>query len=271
MRQTRRTLRVNQSVFVSMLPQMDQTSLYNGINFSLAMADVSHLTIHRTSLSALWCPSDTYIDDEARFAPPCFIYPPTIPFITTRTSYAACSGTWYHSTLYGLKLRELVGLDNGVAFVNSSIRPADITDGLSQTIALGERALGRLPVRDSHGYRIRDFANWWFDASFAETLFWTFRPINSPPSDGNTSPTSVSCQQAVAGSYHPNGANFAFADGSVHFLTETIDCWPMNYSTYPVGVDVLGNGRITMKPGTHLGVYQALSTRAGGEVVELTD
>ncbi len=258
----------NQSVFVSLLPHLDQTPLYNCVNFSRSIEGVSHLTLHRTSISAFWCPSDALVGEEARFRTGTFSYPATLSFIATRTSYAACSGTWYHDTVYPAKLAALSAHDNGIAFANSAIRYADIVDGSSQTIALGERALGRLPVQDSRGHVIRDFANWWFDASSAKTLFWTYRPINSAPAEGNLQPSVTYCQQAVAGSYHPGGANFAFADGSVHFLTDTIDSWPMqNPSFSPVGVVDASGWIPTISPGVKFGVYQALSTRAGSEVV----
>ena len=52
-------------------------------------------------------------------------------------------------------------------------------------------------------------------------------------------------------SQHPGGANFLFADGSVHFLKETIDMGNPVYSS------TLANK----------GVYRNLSTRAGGEVI----
>jgi prepilin-type processing-associated H-X9-DG protein len=42
-----------------------------------------------------------------------------------------------------------------------------------------------------------------------------------------------------AGSFHPGGANFAFADGSVHFIKDSINML----------------------------TYQSLGTRGGGEVV----
>ncbi|MGZ6075818.1 MAG: H-X9-DG-CTERM domain-containing protein, partial [Isosphaeraceae bacterium] len=52
-------------------------------------------------------------------------------------------------------------------------------------------------------------------------------------------------------SQHRGGANFLFADGSVHFLKETIDMGNPVYSS------TLANK----------GVYRNLSTRAGGEVI----
>jgi len=58
---------------------------------------------------------------------------------------------------------------------------------------------------------------------------------------------------------------------SVRFLKNSIDTWPMNLSTgVPIGlIPGAGPGAppFQLGPGVRLGVYQALSTRNGGEAI----
>jgi prepilin-type processing-associated H-X9-DG protein len=81
---------------------------------------------------------------------------------------------------------------------------------------------------------------------------------------------------ADATSLHPGGVNYGLCDGSVRFIKNTISSWQFTSTqsgwygaSSPVGVTYVNyiwnmnqNGQVTQ-----LGTYQALSTRAGGEVV----
>ena len=79
---------------------------------------------------------------------------------------------------------------------------------------------------------------------------------------------------------HPGGVNASFADGSVRFIKDTVSSWPNTAPSYgcPAGYYTLGfsvvpssalviDETITWSAAAKFGVWQALSTRNGGEVI----
>jgi prepilin-type N-terminal cleavage/methylation domain-containing protein/prepilin-type processing-associated H-X9-DG protein len=99
-----------------------------------------------------------------------------------------------------------------------------ITDGSSNTILIGERDMiinvaGTSLIRHSNS-----------SASFEGRMG---RGLTPQPAPG-TVWTTGNDQRLAFSSAHTSGCNFAFADGSVHFLSNSIDCDPNdNWTNFP--------------------------------------
>src|SRR5262249_7104767 len=112
------------------------------------------------------------------------------------------------------------------------VKLASVTDGTSNTIAFGEHAHGLLSRTPPDNYGFIEFYdwNWWVWGNYGDTLFTAFYPMNPQKRlrTGYYNYTQGDDVVVAASSFHPGGCNFAFLDGSVRFLKESIDCWPLN-------------------------------------------
>jgi prepilin-type N-terminal cleavage/methylation domain-containing protein/prepilin-type processing-associated H-X9-DG protein len=142
--------------------------------------------------------------------------------------------------------------NDGVFFIRSRVRFADITDGSAKTLLIGERShddpeFDRLTAELGDGMGPLDSWGVWASAhggvSLVDVTLSAAVPINYrvPPESDIQNLAWEDDRLCAFGSEHPGGANFALADGSVRFIADSIS----------------------------LEALQALSTRAGEEVVEM--
>ena len=118
---------------------------------------------------------------------------------------------------------------------------AGITDGTSNTLLYSEKANGLFTTTDSACY------DWWADAVSGDSLFDTLYPINAfrkVPNDGTASFEYNDSWAEGASSFHPGGANFSFADGSVHFLKDSIQSWPLTATAPYTPIGVIDTGGV---------------------------
>jgi prepilin-type processing-associated H-X9-DG protein len=266
---------------VALLPYLEQVPLFNAINFNWLVPWSGANTTVASPLrpSVYVCPSDPKVTKVDLFVAGDFVDPGLYffdytPFPEAYTSYVDNAGTWFRHSRSQAVLDQSNGLffrnegSPGPGYSGSTIwtaaRIANICDGTSNTIAQGEHAIGLLSDED----RIGNAAAWscgWYGG----TLFTSFYPLNPQNKVQNVVGDGL-CEAylGAAASYHPGGANFAMADGSVRFIKDTIDSWPMDAQTaVPLGVIQDANGLFQLTGGARFHVYQALSTRNGGEVI----
>jgi prepilin-type N-terminal cleavage/methylation domain-containing protein/prepilin-type processing-associated H-X9-DG protein len=276
------------SPMVALLPFYEQGQIFNALNSNLGMYVDQQQTVIATGNATLWCPSDGSIAGLK------YTYPAgavtNLPMTMYYSSYATSFGDWATGIPYtSSNLQGRIAQANGITFFVgypkdypsptgapdghaagigvSPCRLSSITDGTSNTIALGERAHGLFGPNDINCW------NWWVSGNYGDTQFTEFYPINPQKKINNIVGTGIQADSFVLGasSFHPGGANFAFCGGSVRFIKETIDCWQLikvGSNDLPVGVTYDPAVRFyVVTPGAKIGVYQALGSRNGGEVV----
>ncbi len=235
------------NLWVELLPYFEQDNLYNEWDPYDNRNNVAGGTnaTQAQVIKILLCPSDYMPEPVVQLTAANSLTPPWSWGFYGMSSYGGNAGK--RSVFTGGPPNFPRMTRDGIFFINSNVNFADIADGTSNTFLFGERYHRdpefdlRIPVVFPGTVPIAEVGRWGYVANqgvMANVTLHTAAPINYrvPPGGDLATHNDRAC---AFGSGHPGGANFAFADGSVRFLSN----------------------------GTSLPTLQALSTRGGGEVV----
>jgi prepilin-type processing-associated H-X9-DG protein len=257
---------IGHSTFVFILPYLEGGNVFNAFNLILPYYSASNVTAISTNVTSYICTSDTDAAGSSGH------------IIPAQASYGASRGlqetiifNWankippdatgkYFSTCNQ-------GGGDGMFGTESQVRISSVTDGTSNTFFFGEMSRFKNEPSGSGFYFNYITASWGGPPWSSQTPFWPndlritggayqVPRLNAPPdTDGSVLsnclgaathppdwvivPACQSLGQFGFRSLHPGGSNFAFADGSVKFIKDSIN----------------------------LETYRALGTRAGGEVI----
>jgi prepilin-type N-terminal cleavage/methylation domain-containing protein/prepilin-type processing-associated H-X9-DG protein len=248
------------SAFVFMLPYLEGSNISNSYNFSTVSFSLGNLTVLGTQVPSFTCPSDLpFTQEPPQFFP--YVHNSygtsrgrneTIAFNWALNAFPDPSQPFYSTCNYG-------GGD-GMFGPDEVVKLAQVTDGLSNTFLFGE--MSRYPDEPASANSFGNVAGYWqsdyagSNGGLASSGAYVIPKLNAPPDKtgavnsacfaGAGVPSdwinNVACQsfgQFGFRSRHPGGGNFAFADGSVKFIKNTIN----------------------------LAAYRALGTRALNEVI----
>jgi prepilin-type N-terminal cleavage/methylation domain-containing protein/prepilin-type processing-associated H-X9-DG protein len=225
------------------LAQLEQTPLFNSVNFSIAINDPRNGTAATTPLAIFLCPSDDM--PHTWTAVYGFVRVVHGKVLSSTVPLGNVAGANYVG-VYGVGEPGVDG--DGTFFRNTSVRFANIRDGLSQTFCVGERATSL--------DRGRGQATW--TGTVPKSQFWSCgASVGDPDATGpcvseagsgmvlghtgeNHAPGDPFSDVNQFISRHGKGAHFLFCDGHAAWLGYSI-----NYRS-----------------------YLAMSTRAGGEVID---
>jgi prepilin-type N-terminal cleavage/methylation domain-containing protein/prepilin-type processing-associated H-X9-DG protein len=238
-----------------LLPYVEQGNLYALINFSQPMMSATNAPLAQKSLSVYQCPSD-----PLQQLVPIYDSSFSSPIATVaHSNYVGCNG--WEECFYnaggngqGSGADGLTGAlgqaGNGLFFRNSKSTIGSVSDGMSNTIFVGERSGNRSPSTWTGSVPGGRCPAWmatqppapyapppgaaYDNADFGEALVLAHGNATHVPSADFPIFDADTFHSTHAG----KGVNFLFGDGSVHFLTSSINPITFQYLCTIAGGEV---------------------------------
>jgi len=222
-----------------LFPYLDQATRYNAITQMNGSTDAwtslmpwRFDTAPHNGQSPIWgpipglsCPSSAL----GNLSPD--IVSSTVPWVVSQGAlhYRGCAGR-YEDIINPTSAADKRWANTGTMYAESSTRIADITDGTSNTILLGETS-------SSQGWASSKKAGWGGIQPWIWGFYWYGSSTPTPPTPPVTERLMIDSKQihwpinyrgsfytneTPYTSYHTGGATFLMADGAVRFISENI-------------------------------------------------
>ncbi|MDB5387615.1 MAG: xcpT 9 [Planctomycetaceae bacterium] len=202
-------------------PYMDQAQLYTKVDFSARIDAGDNVKLLSTVIPTLRCPSDPFTKKTWKIKDS-----KNVDLVELATSnYVGSFGTGALAKCEKMKSGE-IGTGDGLFFHNSFVGFRAITDGLSNTIAIGERI----------GDEKTDHLSTW-PGVVAKGTHPFARILGSSDVALNAKERSPSDYRSA----HPDGTHFLLCDGAVRFIATKIDFKNFQSLTTRAGGEVVSD------------------------------
>ncbi len=242
------------TMFTHILPFIESGNIYNSLNFNFTSKNTQNTTGFSQNINGYICPSDIRATPndptKGQIPTPFGSYGMNIG-VTEVIFYGYYAGVYGDVTSGSCEA--LPAYQDGPFGKSNSYRFADITDGLSNTVFVGEQS--RFKGEPDSPFQFWSVGSVWIGTvgDYRPTAFgYTVPNINAPLQNytadlliqGNIQTWWQDPRAAYYGgfgfrSFHSGGANFVMGDGSARFIKQSIN---------PV-------------------TYRGVGTRAGAEVI----
>lgn len=234
------------TVHTMLLPFVDQTNVYNLIDFKQAFSAAANATAAKAEIPVYKCPSQMGVPDN---------YPQygshNYPAAGSSHGYGVCGQYGSASTngVFALRWGQVIkdGAYDAMAMppgyvatgtyslADPQLKIAGITDGTSNTMAFSEFAAGKPGITAITG-STNNIGFSWGLAYPDNTLFTTLTTATPNSLTATYSPYN----STAARSWHPGGVHVAMMDGAVRFVSDSINGTLWQRIATPQAGEVIG-------------------------------